>query len=192
MDLWRRRQDRPSVQAADTGRESEPDTGRSWFSASRRVSGSLLVASLAFLALPTFGTAQGPRRPSQPFQELTRALVEGRYDQVDSLAEKLDARDPLVVALKARAAIARGHYAEAEAALRPAAAKAPASDAALELGLLHQMLGRPEAELVLGKSAAGKDVIDLLTGKGAGKIGPDGTLKVRLKAVTGTTFAVGG
>ena len=160
MDFWRRRQDRPSVQAADTGRESEPDTGRSWFSASRRVSGSLLVASLAFLALPTFGTAQGPRRPSQPLQELTRALVEGRYDQVDSLAEKLDVRDPLVVALKARAAIARGHYAEAEAALRPAAAKAPASDAALELGLLHQMLGRPEAEPVLGKVAAPAETSD--------------------------------
>src|SRR5436190_17898564 len=160
MDFWRRRQDRSSVRAADTGRESEPDTGRSWFSASRRVSGSLLVASLAFLALPTFGTAQGPRRPSQPLQELTRALVEGRYDQVDSLAEKTDGRDPLVVALKARAAIATGHYAEAEAALRPVAARAATSEAALELGLLQHVLGQSDATATLTRVAALADKSD--------------------------------
>jgi len=128
--------------------------------AAHRAPVSLLVASLAFLALPTFGTAQGPRRPSQPLQELTRALIEGRYDQIDSLAEKLDARDPLVVALKARAAIATGHYAEAEAALRTAAARAPASEAALELGLLQQMLGHGDAEAVLSKVAALAETAD--------------------------------
>ena len=141
------------MHGADGGSGEEPETGRSWVPPSRRVSVSLLAASLACFALPTFGTAQGPRRPSQPLQELTRALIQGRYDQIDSLAEKLDARDPLVVALKARAAIATGHYAEAEAALRPAAARAPASEAALELGLLQQMLGQPDAEATLTKVA---------------------------------------
>ncbi len=45
--------------------------------------------------------------------------------------------------------IARGRYDEAMAALQPAAARAPSSDAALELGLLQQMLSRPEARDVL-------------------------------------------
>jgi tetratricopeptide (TPR) repeat protein len=66
----------------------------------------------------------------------------------------LDTRDPLVVALKARAAIATGHYAQAEAALRSVAARAPTSEAALELGLLQQMLSQPDAGTTLGKVAA--------------------------------------
>jgi len=45
-----------------------------------RVSLSLLVAALAFLVLPSYGTAQAPRRPTSPLQAATRALVEGRFD----------------------------------------------------------------------------------------------------------------
>jgi tetratricopeptide (TPR) repeat protein len=119
---------------------------------SRRFSVPLLGAALAFLALPTSGTAQSSRR-SQPLQEITRALVEGRYDQIDSLAQKLDKADPAVAALKARAAIATGHYAEAEAALKPVVSRAPTSEAALELGLLQHMLGQPEARATLTKVA---------------------------------------
>src|SRR5436190_13785618 len=118
---------------------------------SRRFSVLLLAAALVFLALPTSGTAQAPRRPMTPLQAVTRALIEGRYDEVDTLAEKLDARDPSVVALKARAAAARGRYAEAEAALRPVASRFPVSEAALELGLLEQMLGRSDARAILEK-----------------------------------------
>src|SRR5438552_1282015 len=106
---------------------------------------SLLVAALAVFALPSFGTAQAPRRAVSPLQTATRAFIEGRYDDVDALTDKLDARDPAVVALKGRAAIARGRYAQAEAALRPAAVRFPASDAALELGLLEQLLGHADA-----------------------------------------------
>jgi cellulose synthase operon protein C len=143
MFSWRRRhEDRPAA------------AGQSGFPPSRRFSVSLLVASLAFLALPTFGTAQAPRRSSQALQEVTRALSEGRYDQIDALADKLDTRDPLVAALKARAAIATGHYAQAEAALRSVAGRAPTSEAALELGLLQQMLGQPDATATLSKVAA--------------------------------------
>ena len=60
-----------------------------------RVSHSLLVAALAFLALPSYGTAQAPRRPAQadtPYRAATRALNEGRYDDVDAIAEKLTPR----------------------------------------------------------------------------------------------------
>jgi tetratricopeptide (TPR) repeat protein len=137
-----------------------PAHGWSDLPPSRRISVSLLIAALTFLALPSSGTAQSPRRPSSPIQAATRALVEGRYDEVDALTDKLDARDPNVVAIKARAAIARGRHAPAEALLRPVAARAPSSEAALELGLLQRMLGRADAASLLGKVAALADTSD--------------------------------
>ena len=56
-------------------------------------------------------------------------------DEIEALTDKLDARDPNVVAVRARAMIARGRYAQAESALRAVVGRAPASEAALELGL---------------------------------------------------------
>ena len=119
----------------------------------RRTSLSLLVAALAFLVLPSYGTAQAPRRPATPLQAAVRAFNEGRYDEVESAADKLDPRDPAVIALKARAAIARGRYDAAEAMLRPAVTRAAQSEAALELGLLQKMLGRNDATPILEKVA---------------------------------------
>src|SRR5438067_6572373 len=120
----------------------------------RRFTIPLTSAALVFLALRTFGTAQSSRRSASPTQGVVRALNEGRYDEVDSLVEKLDGRDP-AAALKARAAIARGRYADAEAALRPVAARAPTSEAALELGRRQRRLGQADAAgPVLGKVAA--------------------------------------
>ena len=104
--------------------------------------------------------AQGQRRsaapapPATPFQAASRALIEGRYAEVDTLTEKLDLKDPNVIALRARAAIARGLYAEAETALQAAASRAPSSEAALELGLLQQVLSRPGATQTLQRVAA--------------------------------------
>ena len=113
-----------------------------------------LSIALVLLGLPILtATAQGPRRPSQPMQAAARALIEGRYDEVDMLTASLDAADPDVIAVKARAAIARGRYEQAEAALRPAVALAPTSEAALQLGLLLQMLGRADATMVLERVA---------------------------------------
>jgi tetratricopeptide (TPR) repeat protein len=122
-----------------------------------RISPSLLVAALAFFVLPSYGTAQAPRRPTSPLQAATRALVEGRFDEADAIADKLDVRDPSVAAIKARSAIARGRYAQAEALLRPVVARAPASEAALELGLLQHMLGRSDATPILERVAAQSD-----------------------------------
>src|SRR6266852_2323644 len=82
----------------------------------RRRQIALLVA-----VMPALLAAQAPRRAPQGLQAVTRALVEGRYDEAEDLATKLDLRDPSVVAIKARAEIARGRYQEAEALLRPAA-----------------------------------------------------------------------
>jgi len=128
-----------------------------------RTSVALLAGALAFLVLPSYGTAQAPRRPTPPetpVRATLRALNEGRYDDVEALADKIDARDPTAVALKARAAIERGRYGPAEALLRPAAARAPQSEAALELGLLQHMLGRPDAAPILEKVAVLADTSD--------------------------------
>jgi tetratricopeptide (TPR) repeat protein len=114
-----------------------------------RISLSLLVAALAFLVLPLSGTAQAPRRPTTPLQAASRALLEGRFDEADAMVDKLDVRDPAVAAIKARSLIARGKYAEAEALLRPVATRMPASEAALELGLLQQMLGKNDMGAIL-------------------------------------------
>jgi len=127
---------------------------------SRSFSASAALALLATIALPIRGDAQANRRASQPLQQAARAFVEGRYDEVDALTDKLDSRDPNVVALKARAEIARGRYGEAESALRPVANRAPTSEAALQLGLLQQMLVKPDAEGILSKVAASADTAD--------------------------------
>src|SRR5436190_17907915 len=100
-----------------------------------------LTAALAVLSVISVAVAQSRRTQPPAIEQATRALIEGRYDQVAGLLEKLDAQDPTVAALVARAHIARGRYAQAEAALRPIAQRAPGSDAALELGLLLKMLG---------------------------------------------------
>src|SRR4051794_38575643 len=119
-------------------------------SGTRRISVSILIATLVVTALSAYGTAQSvPRRPQTPTQSAMRALVEGRYDEVDALTDKLDLRDPSVAAIKGRGLIARGRYTDAEAVLRPIAQRAPQSDAALELGLLEHMLTRPESTATL-------------------------------------------
>src|SRR5438034_3013794 len=101
------------------------------------------------VVMPALLAAQAPRRAPQGLQAATRAIIEGRYDEAAELANKLDLRDPSVVAIKARAEIARGRYQEAEAVLRPVADRAPTSEAALELALLQQMLGRSDAPTLL-------------------------------------------
>jgi tetratricopeptide (TPR) repeat protein len=60
--------------------------------------------------------------------------------------------DPVVA--RARVEINRGRYADAENILKPAASASPNGDAALELGLLYQMLGRrAEAQPLLDRLA---------------------------------------
>jgi tetratricopeptide (TPR) repeat protein len=113
-----------------------------------------LLIALVLLGLPIVtATAQGPRRLGTPLQEAVRALHEGRFDAIDGLTSSLDQKDPDRVAIKARAAIAVGRYADAESMLRAVVPLAPTSDAALELGLLLQMLGRDDATMVLERVA---------------------------------------
>ena len=76
------------------------------------------------------------------FRLLAVALVIGTVSdgRTSRIAHAQGTSDPTV--LKARAAIARGEYAEAEALLKPIAAQSPLGEAALELGLFYDMLGR--------------------------------------------------
>ena len=116
-----------------------------------------LTVVLVLLALIPVAIAQQARRPAlpiSPLQAATRALIEGRYDEVATLTQKLDAQDPNVAAVNARALLARGRYQEAETLLRPVTLRAPTSEAALELGLLLKMLGRPEAPGILTRVAS--------------------------------------
>jgi tetratricopeptide (TPR) repeat protein len=120
----------------------------------RRFSISLLLITVVFTALSAFGTAQSGRRAQTPLQAAVRAFLEGRYDEVDSLTDKLDLHDPNVAAIRGRTLIARGRYQEADALLRPVVQRAPQSEAALELGLLERMLTRPGAAATLERVAA--------------------------------------
>jgi tetratricopeptide (TPR) repeat protein len=70
-----------------------------------------------------------------------KALLAGRYDDVEQLTAATPGDETLVV-LRARALTARGQYAAAEKLLTAAAAAAPGREAALELGLLQMYLGR--------------------------------------------------
>jgi tetratricopeptide (TPR) repeat protein len=123
---------------------------------SRRFYTRAIAALLVALVVIPVAIAQSRRPAALPpgLQAAARALVEGRYDEVPTLVDKLDQNDPNVVAVKARALVARGRYQEAEALLRPSAQRAASSEAALELGLLMQTLGRADAPAILGRVAA--------------------------------------
>src|SRR4051812_3617595 len=98
------------------------------------------VCAAVLISLTT--VSSGQTRPPAPAgsDPASRAFNAGEYEQVEALLKS--ATDPRSIALRARAAIARGRYPEAEATLGPPALQAPGSDAALELGLLQLYLGR--------------------------------------------------
>jgi tetratricopeptide (TPR) repeat protein len=91
-------------------------------------------------------------------------LNSGRYDEVDKQLQ--GATDARSIALRARASIERGRYAEAEKLLAGPAAAQPASDAALELGRLQLYLGRTaDGRRTLNRlidSSRGQTVADFL------------------------------
>jgi tetratricopeptide (TPR) repeat protein len=104
----------------------------------------------------------GPLPSAQTTPEALLNL--GRYEEVES--QLRTATDPRSIALRARADIERGRYAEAEKMLAPVAAAQPGSDAALELGRLQLYLGRRTDGVRtltrLMDSARGRTVADLL------------------------------
>lgn len=91
--------------------------------------------------------------PSQARQTATEsfprsawtAIAHGRAAEAEALARAQPADNPDAIAVFAHLAIQKGKYDEALAMLEPAVARAPLGDAALELGLLLQRLGRSQA-----------------------------------------------
>jgi tetratricopeptide (TPR) repeat protein len=119
----------------------------------------VVSAALFTVAVAQSRRPSAPNSPQTPAQLAMRALVEGRYDDVAALTEK-DQFDPTLVAIRARADIERGKYEQAETLLRPAVQRQPASDAALELGLLLKMLSRPEGTQILNRIATTAETAD--------------------------------
>ncbi len=123
-----------------------------------------LAAALVLGATLSVAVAQSrrpgpasPPPPQTPAQLATRALVEGRFDEVRTLTQN-DRVDPVMVAIRARADIAQGRYSDAESLLRPVAERQPTSDAALELGILLRLLGKPEGTAILTRVANSAEV----------------------------------
>jgi cellulose synthase operon protein C len=100
-----------------------------------------VVFALMLLCAAQVPLAQSrPPAAATPADAALKALNAGQYDEVERLLRS--ATDPRSVAIRARADIERGRYAEAEKTLAPVATAQPGSDAALELGLLQWQLGR--------------------------------------------------
>ncbi|MEO8682677.1 MAG: tetratricopeptide repeat protein [Vicinamibacterales bacterium] len=99
---------------------------------------SVLLATLTAGLAPV--GAQGPGVAAARVAA-DKALRSGRFEDVEKLAQPFPADETLVV-LRARAISARGDYARAEALLQPLATTNPTGDAALESGLLQQIVGR--------------------------------------------------
>jgi tetratricopeptide (TPR) repeat protein len=93
--------------------------------------------------------SKGPGVQGSAVQEFPRsawtAIAHGRIADAESVARAQPAGDADAAAVLGHLAIRRGEYAEAVTLLEPAAAQSPVGAAALELGLLHQRLGRSEA-----------------------------------------------
>jgi len=92
------------------------------------------------------------------FRLLAVALAVGTVSdgRTSRVAYAQGVSDPAVV--KARAAVNRGQYADAEALLKPLAVKAPEGEAALELGLFYDMMGRRDESHALLRRIADTQV----------------------------------
>jgi tetratricopeptide (TPR) repeat protein len=102
----------------------------------------LTIRRLAAVSAPLLivGTLLAQTRSAGPVDAALRALNQGGYEEVENLLG--GQADPRAIALRGRALIELGRYAEAEKLLAGPAKAQPGSDAALELGLLQAMIGR--------------------------------------------------
>jgi cellulose synthase operon protein C len=106
----------------------------------------VLFASLCVwtaFTLPSHG--QQSAAPPQPFPvSAWRAIAHGKPGDAEALARARPVNDPAAIAVLAHLDTRKGRYADAVTKLQPAAKQAPLSDAALELALVYQTLGRAD------------------------------------------------
>jgi tetratricopeptide (TPR) repeat protein len=100
----------------------------------------LAVCAAMLVAVTTSSSGQTPSLDTSPAAVAARAFNAGQFDNVDAALQS--ATDERSIVWRAKAAIARGRYADAEKLLTGVVASSPARDAALELGQLYLYLGR--------------------------------------------------
>ena len=137
---------------------------------SRRLPGLLrpiivfLFYMCAWATFPPAYARQVAPADGQSFAAVTRrAIARGRAAEAEALAKQRPAGDPGAAAVLGQLAMVRGQYGEATSILESAATRDPGGEAALQLGLLNQQLGRAQVATrlltqVLDRGAAGTDV----------------------------------
>ena len=108
---------------------------------------AMLLAVCAWTAVTVSSHARPAASPAQSDSaqfpaSAWRAIAHGKPADAEALAKARPSDDPAAVAILGHLAATRGRYDEAVAVLEPAVAKAPLSDAALELAFVQQQLGR--------------------------------------------------
>jgi len=105
----------------------------------------MVVILLAVCLAATDFSRPSAQQREQPFPASAwTAIAHGRASDAEALA-RAHGDHPDAAAILGHLAIRRGAFEEAVTLLEPAASRAPAGSAALELGLLHLRLGRSEA-----------------------------------------------
>ena len=102
----------------------------------------VVAVCASVMMVTTASSGQTPAVDTSPAAAAALALNRGEFDRVDTLLRT--ATDEPSVVLRARSAIARGQYTDAEQRLTGLVASSPVGDAALELGHLYLYLGRRE------------------------------------------------
>jgi tetratricopeptide (TPR) repeat protein len=111
---------------------------------------------------PAYADQQAPSDPQSFAAAARRAIAHGRPAEAEALAKQRPSTDGAAAGVLGQLAASRGRYDEAIALLEPAASREPASEAALQLGLIEQQLGRAQAATrrltaVMDQGAAGRD-----------------------------------
>jgi tetratricopeptide (TPR) repeat protein len=104
----------------------------------------LLIGAWAVFPPANFTQNTAPADTSSFVKAARRAIAHGQINEAESMAKARPADEPARAAVLAQLAARSGKYADALRLLEPAAAKDPAGDASLELGLLQMHLGRAE------------------------------------------------
>ncbi|MBW8894780.1 MAG: tetratricopeptide repeat protein [Acidobacteria bacterium] len=103
----------------------------------------LFLSLCVWTAITARSHGQQSSGPALPFPASAwRAIAHGKPAEAEAQARSRAADDPAAVAVLAHMAIEKGQYNDAIGMLRPVVNRVPLSDAALELALLLQTLGR--------------------------------------------------